>query len=78
MNDSKPVAKIQRKKRGGGEIRYTPYAVEEHISHSLLLSVFRENKQEFKVQEQLPLRLFCIGMSLPELYLKELKKSGPS
>jgi hypothetical protein len=42
MNDGKPVAKVQKKKRGMG-IGYTAYAVEEHISHSLMLSVFREN-----------------------------------
>jgi len=41
-------------------IRYTAYAVEEHISHSLVLSIFRENSQEFKIQEQLPLRVFVM------------------
>jgi hypothetical protein len=41
-------------------IRYTAYAVEEHISRSLVLSIFRENRQEFKTQEHLLLRLFVL------------------
>jgi hypothetical protein len=60
MNDSKPVAQTQKGEGGGMGIRYTAYAAEEHISHSLMLSIFRENRQEFKIQEQLPLWLFVL------------------
>jgi hypothetical protein len=40
---------------------------------------FRENSQEFKIRRNYSQEcLFNTGMFLPELYLKELKKSGPS